>query len=394
MDNLELYYRHHRIKHDIPTNYGKYLNCEIGVKRAVGRYYDFKNPYDLQSMVRSGEAGKILKIRDQLSFKKDGVDVVFDVIGIDHDTPTDPRFTHSLTLQMHDCIAELQFDAAEAMYSQAEILSAGTYNFTVTSHPWYAADVGKTFQFTLLNDVPANGQIVLSATYNATMDGKSVKVYAAGTSTTVLETATLSEGDSGTSLGSFGNAVNENLNSLHRAFLGSNNYKNSALRQWLKSDKTAGQVWTPQTKWDRPPSWAANTAGMLNGFDPDFLAVVGSTHIIAPRAVNYEGNPAYDEMDDKFFLISRTEAYGGKEVSTVNDGTPYPYYSDYSDLTAPGIGVDSNRIKYRNGAAKWWWTRTPNVDYGYNVRGLYTAGYVYSYGVNNGLGVSAACNII
>jgi len=38
---------------------------------------------------------------------------VWDVIGIDHDKPTDPRFTHSLTIQSHDILLNAQFDAPE-----------------------------------------------------------------------------------------------------------------------------------------------------------------------------------------------------------------------------------------------------------------------------------------
>ena len=43
----------------------------------------------------------------------DGQPVVWDVIGIDHDKPTDPRFTHSLTIQSHDILLNAQFDAPE-----------------------------------------------------------------------------------------------------------------------------------------------------------------------------------------------------------------------------------------------------------------------------------------
>jgi hypothetical protein len=39
--------------------------------------------------------------------------VVWDIIGIDHDKPTDPRFTHSLTIQVHDCLLNAPFDAPE-----------------------------------------------------------------------------------------------------------------------------------------------------------------------------------------------------------------------------------------------------------------------------------------
>ena len=67
---------------------------------------------DVQKAVRSGLAAKVFSIGDQLICQRAGVNLVWDVIGIDHDTPADPQFTHSMTLQLHDCFtANMQFDA-------------------------------------------------------------------------------------------------------------------------------------------------------------------------------------------------------------------------------------------------------------------------------------------
>ena len=74
-----------------------------------------------------------------------------------------------------------------------------------------------------------------------------------------------------------------NMNHSHRIRYGSNNWVESAMRQYLNSDKAAGSVWTPQTKFDRPPSWNANTAGFMNGLDADFLAVIGKTTKVTCR---------------------------------------------------------------------------------------------------------------
>lgn len=358
-----------------------------------GRKVYPKSWADIQSYIRSGKHRSVFAVGDQLVCGRNGTDIIWDIVDIDHAVATDSRFHNSLTLQTHDCIESLQFDATEALYSQSEILLAGTYHFTVISQTWYAADVGKSFQFTIENDIPANGQIVLSATYNATLEGKTIRIYSSGLSSTPIETAVLSEGNAGLSLGDAGNAVNGNFNSLHRVFFGSNNYKDSAIRQWLKSDKTAGQVWTPQTKWDRAPSWAASTAGFINGLDSDFLSVVGATHITTARTVNFEGGANADVVDDVFFLPSRSEVYGGNEVATVAEGTPFLYFSEYSNLQAPGTGTDGNRIKCRNGSAQWWWIRTPTSGNGRDVRRVDASGSLnYTYAYNNG-GVSVVCNI-
>jgi hypothetical protein len=58
---------------------------------------------------------------------------VWDVIGIDHDKPTDPRFTHSLTIQSHDCLLNAQFSAPQALYYAEAPLPAGQHRFTLNN---------------------------------------------------------------------------------------------------------------------------------------------------------------------------------------------------------------------------------------------------------------------
>ena len=349
---------------------------------------------DVQAMVRAGLHSRVFAIGDQLTCKKGTDTLVWDIIGIDHDTPTDPQFKHSLTLQLHDCYKNtMQFDAREAFYYAETEMPAGTYHFKLAAHSWYAADVGKSFQFTLTKAVPAGGQIVFVQGYDKTLVNGTVQTFESSTSTTVIETATMTVGTGGTGLGDLDNTVHDNMNSCQRALLGSNNYKESAIRQWLDSDKAAGSVWTPQTKFDRPPSWVSNTAGWTSDIDSDFLAVLGKTHIVVSRNTVCDGGGS-DEMNDTFFFLSRREVYMGNEVASVVEGEPYPYYSDYSDLSAPGTGADSNRIKYRNGAAQYWWNRTPYAGYGFHVRGVYTTGAVNYNAASFSYGVAPACNII
>lgn len=67
----------------------------------------------VQHIVRAGLHHQVFQIGDQFVATFDGQPIVWDVIGIDHDKPTDPRFTHSLTIQSHDILLMAQFDAAE-----------------------------------------------------------------------------------------------------------------------------------------------------------------------------------------------------------------------------------------------------------------------------------------
>ena len=351
---------------------------------------------DVQTYVRRGLASKIFAIGDQLSCKKgDGV-LVWDIIGIDHDTPSDPQFTHSLTLQLHDQYkTAMQFDAPEAMLAVKDTaLAAGTYHFTIAA-TWSKAVAG-TYQFTLTKEVPVGGCIA-GPERLADVEPVNWKVstYSSVSSTTVIETVAVTSGSSGQSIGTLtpaGDFAN-NLNSIHRIGYGSNNYKASAMRQWLNSDAAAGSVWTSQTDYDRPPSWAANTAGWMNGMDADFLAVIGKTHIVVSRNTVCDGGGS-DEMDDTFFLLSRREVFDGNEVANVIEGEPYPYYANYSDLSAAGTGADSNRIKYRAGTAQYWWLRSPYAGNGAYARYIGPTGAVNYYYAYFSYGVAPACCII
>jgi hypothetical protein len=301
-----------------------------------------------------------------------------------------------MTLQLHDQFpTALQFDVPEAFYYAENGLTTGDYYFTIDSTYDTAHNDLSAYGFKLTEVVPTGG--VLTFPWISSTNASTIKVssYASRKSTTPIETVSVSEIASGTNLGELKEAVQAaaNLNSIQRVRYGSNNYKESAIRQWLNSDKPAGQVWSPQTPWDMPPTWAATADGFMYGMDADFLAVIGKTHIVVSRNTISDGG-GFDEMDDYFFLLSRREVYMGNEVASVIEGEPYPYYSDYSDLSAPGTKNDSNRVKYRNGNAQPWWLRTPNSENGFYVYSASAEGKISNSFTYSGYSVAPACNII
>lgn len=319
--------------------------------------------------------------------------LAFDVIGINHDTPSDSQYEYSLTLQLHDCIAELQFCARQALFAFPEGLAAGTYHFTIGAQPWYASDVNKTVQFTLASAIAAGGRLVINNAYNATAIGSTISAFASATASTAAETVTMSEGSAGTDLGTVNNAKTATVNSIQRALLGSNNYNECALRMYLNSDKPAGQVWTPASVFDRAPSWAASSAGFLYGLDPEFVKVLGKVKKKTALNTVSDGGGSI-ETDEKVFLLSRSEIYAGDNI-TGGEGTPYAYYSMFSDYNAPNTGADTNRIKYRAGAAKYWWLRSPLVGNAYYVCHVNPSGAFnnYFYAASS-IGVAPACVIV
>ena len=76
---------------------------------------------DLQRLVRMGLHTKMFQEGDQFVANYNNVPTVFDVIGINHDIPTDKNFINSLTIQAHDCILNASFDAQRStLYTAKE----------------------------------------------------------------------------------------------------------------------------------------------------------------------------------------------------------------------------------------------------------------------------------
>lgn len=61
----------------------------------------------IQQIVRSGEAEYYFKLKDQIScYHEEFGNLVWDIIGFDHDVPSDSKYTHSMTLLLHNSLAE------------------------------------------------------------------------------------------------------------------------------------------------------------------------------------------------------------------------------------------------------------------------------------------------
>lgn len=346
----------------------------------------------IRKIVQSGAGSEFYPVGTQFRVTNTdseiGSEILFDVV--DHRTVTDPADNTqkpAMFLLMHSVIYSKQFDAIEALFYAEEGLAAGTYHFTIQN---YDATYGgnKTYQFTLTQAVPAGGQIVLDWPYNVQLLGRSVKTYASATSTTQIEAAVLSEGTDGTDLGTT-DGTSTNLNHIHRARYGSNNYKESALRQWINSAAVANAWWTPSNIFDRPPDYA-NLAGFQHGMDSDFLAVVKAITIPCNTNNTYElpewtKDTAYN-LVDRFWLASRDELGFGTE--RVADGTVFAAYN--------GAG-NTDRIKYdlsNASTARYWWLRSPNPSGANDERRVTTGGSLDSSYAYSGIGAVAACVIM
>ena len=322
---------------------------------------------------------------DEVIVHETTAEIAFDIVGIDQDTPADSNFIHSMTLMAHDVYITAAFDAKEALFAFDDGLEAGTYHFTIDQQPWFAGDAGKVVQFTLTNDIPAGGQLVVNNAYNATMIGATISAFSGGASATAAETVTMTEGSDGTDLGSVASTLTgTTTNSIQRALLGSNNWSQSAARQYLNSDKAAGKYWTPKTKWDRPPGYVASTAGFLKGLDGDFVSALGKVIKTTSQNTVTDGGGGI-QSEELVFLPSRSEIYGSAEITGVNEGAIYDYYKN---------ATSADRIKYQGTAARNWWLRTPNASNANTVRNVSTSGALNNYNANVAYGLAPACCIV
>lgn len=355
------------------------------IAKAVGSQVDISTWEGIQKAVRSGIAKDILPVGSQLAVNHSVYGTrLFDVVAHDYLKSVHDENAHTMTIQQHDLLPGTQFDASEAFYYAEAELPAGTYNFTLATA--YSSWAEGTYQFTLTKPVPKGGQLAISGYADAAMTARQVRSYANQTTTTATESVAITAGSGGTNLGTFG----EGLNHSHRVSYGSNNYKESAMRQFLNSSAAAGSVWTPQTKFDRPPSWLTSLAGYKNGLDQDFLAVVGK--VVLPCSANntYEAPDSSIAkgtkytLNDEFYLASAREIFN-TNWDVADDSKVFPFYE--------GAG-NADRIKYRDGSAAYWWLRTPNSGYAANVRLVGSDGTVNGNGAYGAYGLAPACTIV
>ena len=339
--------------------------------------------YGIAKLVYGGNAASSLPVGTALSTIKGDYKYQWDVVH--HGTVNGKP---AMFLLMHNILGGMMQDNTEALYYAETQLNAGTYNFTIPTGWNDGYGTGKTFQFTLTQNVPAGGVLMFPWSWQVQASTVKVSSYSSRTSTTAIETVSVTEGSGGTSLGT-ADGKSTNLNHIQRSCYGSNNIKESALRQWLNSSATKGNFWTPQTKFDRPPSYANTLDGFLTTLPDDFKAVVKKRD----RKVNTnnvsEVNDtlnSYYTISDKFWLASRFNVYGSEEVSSVaTDDVFFDYYNGASN---------TDRIKYNSsGVAQYWWLDTPYAGNAGYVRHVSPDGSLYGNYACYGYGVAPACVI-
>ena len=312
---------------------------------------------DVRSIVRLGLASDYFVIGDQLVANWKGISRVWNIIGIDHDTPTNTGLTHSLTIQSQDILRSGRISGPEAMYNAVTELPDGTYIFTTN---------GVQYTFTSTQAVPAGGVIYIK-TRNEYVP-LTLTIYAADRKTVIEDDIAVTATTGVDNL--------TPINAHVRMRYGSNLYEISAIRQWLNSED-ATFVWQPLGLYDMPSSYT--TEGFIYLLDEELQAVIGAVGKQVAKATYDEGGQSL--FSDKVFLLSRKEIFGDDE-GVVTGEVVYPFWDGSSN---------EDRIK---GSPSIWWLRSPYVSSAYVARYVSTSGDLYGYDAIDTRGVAPACVII
>lgn len=303
-------------------------------------------------------------------------------------------------------------------------MPAGTYYFhgykmTIASG---ATTYDGIYEFTISSQIPAGGVIKIPCTSGWTDNnplGATLATYdAAGNVIQSGVALTQVSSSVGTDLGyiSFEYQNQESYpahsaytynNVTRRMQYATNDYAVSLIRQYINADAVAG-AWYRKTNPFAPyVPGDANVAGFLYGVDHTFKdAVIPSdqnyyecdsdyatnghiaanvplVHALVKDTLGYDGRKI-TVKGDKMFLLSVTET----NLSGYNDNSAG---NTVLEFYKGAVNVD--RIKFLNGAARYWWLRSPLPWNAHTAAIVHTDGSLSTNSAHNGNGCVPACII-
>ena len=300
-------------------------------------------------------------VDDTITIHESASELVFDIAHVEND---------KLILVMHDAFISMQFDAAEAKWAAADgsQLPAGKYKISSTlsftaTQPFYCAKPSNT---------------TLSTSVTVTTYGANRASVESGLA--IVADVTDCDGDL-TATGC------ENHND--RVSYGSNNYMESAIRQYLNG--TASGWWSPQTKWDLRPS---NHAGVpfMHGIDPAFLDVLSTEDKVWKDNTNGTyGNTGAHSFQDKFFLLCSKDV----NFSTDADESDTRLALFTNGLSASDNSTDQNNLRKKivGSSYGYWWLRTANRGNVNRAVRVHPSGTRNDHSAYSSIGVVPACVI-
>lgn len=360
---------------------------------ALGTQIDTSTWVGIQQAVRAGVAPNLFPIGTQFMVSHTVYgDHLYDVVAHNYFKSARDENAHTMTLMCHDAVDSIQYDAPEA-FTCTTLVPGMLYSFNVseTIGEWHAG----TYYFAPKAGGGPYGEIytlAINGDTNGNIWDNTISAYDKNRQVVdsfyiMVGGAAEAEGydlDSAISIGGFSNHPD-------RVVHGSNNYKESAIRQFLNSSAEVGKVWSPQTQYDMPPSWATTLEGFMKGLDKEFLDVVGKV-VVPCSANNVFESPdstvtkgAKYTVEDKFYFASTMELFGTNAGSVADGSVCFPYYHE---------ATNADRIKYRGDVAKYLATRSANAQNADVVRVVSPTGEAAIYHPNMATGCVPVCTIV
>lgn len=314
---------------------------------AYERTWQIGSYSELQALVRTGRHLTKLRYGDIIVVSVSGSSLSewrFMVRGKDEDKPSNPDFTHSLTLKLIEPIfrSEEGF-GREALSLFPEGLAAGVYQVELPGFDTIYSDCSYLY-FRITEDLAAAGvRYIALDIKNGTIQGfetapgqtvsslvESIKVRPETVEIIPLGVADGSE---------------DGLNIFSRALLGGGEYSHSDLRSWLNSsasaeERAASYGAADKTEFALEP--AVYDKGFLAYLEPDFLAVLGA---VDKTTIEYhtDGSTFAVTNEEKAFLESYSEITGHSPLvettsgQMVSEGDKYGFYNEF-----PPVMTDSD----------------------------------------------------
>lgn len=327
---------------------------------------------EIHEIVRAGEAANVFAYGDQIMLNyNDGTNdyvLPWDIVHFGDVLLQDGETVPGMVIQSHYAMQACQFDQNEGFFViPSGGYGPGTYQFKMGNNWGSNVVKDKIYNFTTTESY-AEGDIWQIGKANDEISGlpdtapanwrirtyKAVGTTPAGLAASPTEILTLTEGATGTDLGTLSSSTKygtSGLNNMQRSAYGYNRWSQSGIRQFLNSSAAAGGWWTPQNPYDRRPAELASVRGFMAGFDEAFLNIIKPIKVVtALNTVSDVDIGTSEYTYDTFFLPSLEEEYIAPQLADV-EGPYWEYWKRRLGLTSPQAqgsgGTNPAHIRYR-----------------------------------------------
>lgn len=276
----------------------------------------------LQQKVRSNDMADI-NLGDEIISSYDGRGFTWTIVGknVDKSLPG-----NSLTLLSKTLLSPyISYNGEWCVYECSNELPAGKYSLSIL----YASNsdsslTSTTFYFTTTKKIPAGGVIIASdPEYSSTIGHTFMSIRTASSrryNTTIERITASTERVSGSI------ALTASDEVIVRSAAYPQNYKYLQIRQWLNTDKSAGEWWKQIYPGDVEPSYY-RTNGFMKMIDQDLVKVVGKK--------------TFDNKISDFFYIADYTGYSYMDTQSLRAKTD-EYYTRSKIYNADGSVVTAD----------------------------------------------------